>query len=55
MSKYYLHKGNVVDLTNAKRQEIIKEVEMMSLKGLRCLGAGRLLFFHKPYHQNKLL
>ncbi|EIA28582.1 Calcium-translocating P-type ATPase, PMCA-type, partial [Candidatus Arthromitus sp. SFB-4] len=37
---YYLHKGNVVDLTNAKRQEIIKEVEMMSLKGLRCLGAG---------------
>ncbi len=40
MSKYYLHKGNVVDLTNAKRQEIIKEVEMMSLKGLRCLGAG---------------
>lgn len=39
-SKYYLHKGNIIALTNSKKQEIIKEVEMMSLKGLRCLGAG---------------
>lgn len=39
-SKYYLHKGNIIVLTNSKKQEIIKEVEMMSLKGLRCLGAG---------------
>lgn len=39
-SKYYLHKGNIVELTSFKKQEIIKEVEMMSLKGLRCLGAG---------------
>lgn len=49
-SKYYLHNGNVVALTSAKKHEIIKEVEMMSLKGLRCLGAG----FKKNDLNNKL-
>lgn len=39
-SKFYLHKGNVVSLTQAKKQEILKEVEMLSLRGLRCLGAA---------------
>lgn len=39
-SKYYLHKGNVMALTSSKKQEILKEVEMMSLKGLRCLAAA---------------
>lgn len=39
-SKFYLHKGNVVSLTQAKKQEILREVEMLSLRGLRCLGAA---------------
>ncbi len=39
-SKYYLHRGNVVSLTNSKKQEILKEIEMLSLRGLRCLGAA---------------
>ena len=39
-SKYYLHKGKVVALTPKKRQEILKDVEMLSLRGLRCLGAA---------------
>lgn len=39
-SKFYLHKGNVVSLTQTKKQEILKEVEMLSLRGLRCLGAA---------------
>ena len=39
-SKYFLHKGNVEPFTHSKKQEILKEIEMLSLKGLRCLGAG---------------
>lgn len=39
-SKYYLHKGNVISLTSSKKQEILKEIEMLSLRGLRCLGAA---------------
>lgn len=39
-SKYYLHRGNVVSLTQAKKREILKEIEMLSLRGLRCLGAA---------------
>lgn len=39
-SKYYLYKGKVVSLTATKRQEILRDVEMLSLRGLRCLGAA---------------
>lgn len=39
-SKYYLHKGIVENLNNSKKQEILKEIESLSLKGLRCLGAA---------------
>ncbi len=39
-SKYYLHRGSVISLTSSKKQEILKEIEMLSLRGLRCLGAA---------------
>ena len=39
-SKFYLHRGNTEPLTTLKKQEILKEIEMLSLKGLRCLGAA---------------
>lgn len=39
-SKFYLHRGEVVTLTQSKRKEILKEIEILSLRGLRCLGAG---------------
>ncbi len=39
-SKYYLHRGSVQELTSLKKKEILREVEMMSLRGLRCLAAS---------------
>ena len=39
-SKYYLHRGNIIPLSPSKKKEILKQIEELSLKGLRCLAGG---------------